>query len=66
VVEVMLDSGLPCFKPDTMKNFRERFVLERDERGAAEWMGGLVRSARASQSTAVYDRFQLITNGIPY
>jgi phosphatidylinositol 4-kinase len=49
-----------------MKNFRERFVLERDERGAAEWMGGLVRSARASQSTAVYDRFQLITNGIPY
>jgi phosphatidylinositol 4-kinase len=66
VVEVMLDSGLPCFKPETIKNFRDRFVLERTEREAAEYMRGLIRASASSQSTGVYDRFQLITNGIPY
>ena len=66
VVEVMLDSGLPCFKPETIKNFRDRFVLEKTEREAAEYMRGLIRASASSQSTGVYDRFQLITNGIPY
>ncbi|KAH7069501.1 hypothetical protein FB567DRAFT_540259 [Paraphoma chrysanthemicola] len=66
IVEVMLDSGLPCFKPETLKNFRDRFVLERDERGAAEYMRECVRRSAGSSSTGVYDRFQLITNGIPY
>ncbi|EAT89133.2 hypothetical protein SNOG_03928 [Parastagonospora nodorum SN15] len=66
IVEVMLDSGLPCFKPDTIKNFRDRFVLDRDERGAAEFMRDCVKRSAGSQSTGVYDRFQLITNGIPY
>lgn len=66
IVEVMLDSGLPCFKPETIKNFRDRFVLERTEREAAEYMRGLVEKSRGSYSTGTYDRFQLITNGIPY
>jgi phosphatidylinositol 4-kinase len=66
VVQVMLDSGLPCFKPESMANFRGRFVLERGEREAAEYMRGLVEKSRGSYSTGTYDRFQLITNGIPY
>ncbi|KAH9867339.1 hypothetical protein IAQ61_007931 [Plenodomus lingam] len=66
VVQVMLDSGLPCFKPETMRNFRDRFVLGRSEGEAAEWMRGLVEKSRGSYSTGTYDRFQLITNGIPY
>lgn len=66
IVEVMLDSGLPCFKPETIKNFRDRFVLERGEREAAEYMRGLIARSAGSSSTGVYDRFQLITNGIPY
>ena len=66
VVRVMLDSGLPCFKEGSLGRFRERFVLGRDERGAAEWMGECVRRSAGSASTGVYDRFQLITNGIPY
>jgi phosphatidylinositol 4-kinase len=41
-------------------------VVERSERGAAEYVRELVRRSAASQSTGVYDRFQLITNGIPY
>ncbi|KAJ4370467.1 phosphatidylinositol-4- kinase [Neocucurbitaria cava] len=66
IVEVMLDSGLPCFKPETIKNFRDRFVLERTEREAADYMRGLIEKSRSSYSTGTYDRFQLITNGIPY
>ncbi|CAI6341867.1 unnamed protein product [Periconia digitata] len=66
VVQVMLDSGLPCFKPETIQNFRDRFVLERTEREAADYMRELVRKSASSYSTREYDRFQLITNGIPY
>jgi phosphatidylinositol 4-kinase len=62
----MLDSGLPCFKPETLQNFRARFVLEKNERDAAEYMRDLVRKSYMSVSTKGYDQFQLMTNGIPY
>ena len=66
MVVLMLDSGLPCFKPETIKHFRERFVLEKSEREAADFMRFLIRSSNGSRSTKVYDQFQLMTNGIPY
>lgn len=66
IVSLMLDSGLPCFKPESLKNFRDRFVLERSEREAAEYMRELVRKSYMSVSTKGYDQFQLLTNGIPY
>lgn len=66
IVILMLDSGLPCFKPDTIKHFRERFVLEKSEREAADFMKELVRKSYSSYSTKGYDQFQLLTNGIPY
>ncbi|KAF2474802.1 phosphatidylinositol 3-kinase 3 [Lindgomyces ingoldianus] len=66
VVEVMLDSGLPCFKPETIQHFRERFVLEKTEREAADFMRELIRKSAGSYSTGGYDRFQLLTNGIPF
>ncbi|PLB54298.1 phosphatidylinositol 4-kinase [Aspergillus steynii IBT 23096] len=66
IVSLMLDSGLPCFKPDTLKNFRDRFALDRSEREAAEYMRELVRKSYMSVSTKGYDQFQLLTNGIPY
>jgi phosphatidylinositol 4-kinase len=66
IVLVMLDSGLPCFKPETVNHFRDRFVLDRSEREAAEFMKGLVAKSAGSYSTGGYDRFQLLTNGIPY
>ncbi|PYH47291.1 1-phosphatidylinositol 4-kinase STT4 [Aspergillus saccharolyticus JOP 1030-1] len=66
IVSLMLDSGLPCFKPDTLRNFRDRFVLEKSEREAAEHMRELVRKSYMSVSTKGYDQFQLLTNGIPY
>lgn len=66
LVVTMLDSGLPCFKPETVKHFKERFVPEKSERDAAEFMRYLVRKSYSSYSTKGYDQFQLLTNGIPY
>lgn len=66
IVMVMLDSGLPCFKPETIQHFRERFVLDKTEREAADFMRDLIHKSYGSYSTTQYDRFQLLTNGIPY
>lgn len=66
LVVLMLDSGLPCFKPETVQHFRERFVLQKSEREAAEFMRDLIKKSQGSYSTKGYDQFQLMTNGIPY
>ncbi|KAL1873998.1 hypothetical protein VTK73DRAFT_604 [Phialemonium thermophilum] len=66
VVLLMMNSGLPCFKPESVKHFKERFVLERSDREAAEFMKDLIRKSHASYSTGLYDQYQLLTNGIPY
>ncbi|EHY51910.1 phosphatidylinositol-4- kinase [Exophiala dermatitidis] len=66
IVELMLDSGLPCFKPETMRNFKNRFVLDRSDREAAEFMLACIKKSAANVTTKVYDEFQLLTNGIPY
>ncbi|KJZ76543.1 hypothetical protein HIM_03879 [Hirsutella minnesotensis 3608] len=66
VVLLMMDSGLPCFKPESVKHFRERFVLDKSERDAADFMKDLIKKSFSSYSTGIYDQFQLLTNGIPY
>ena len=66
LVMLMMDSGLPCFKPDTINHFRDRFVLHKSEREAADFMKDLIKKSYSSYSTNVYDQFQLLTNGIPY
>jgi len=66
IVMLMLDSGLPCFKPDTIAHLRQRFVLDKSEREAADFMKDLIKKSYSSYSTKGYDQFQLLTNGIPY
>ncbi|KAK2750110.1 phosphatidylinositol-4- kinase [Myotisia sp. PD_48] len=66
IVTLMLDSGLPCFTPDTLSNLRDRFVLEKSEVEAAQYMRELIHKSISSTSTKVYDYFQLVTNSIPY
>ncbi|KAI1810540.1 phosphatidylinositol 3 [Poronia punctata] len=66
IVLLMMESGLPCFKPESVKHFKERFVLEKNEREAADFVRDLVKKSAGSYSTVVYDQFQLMTNGIPY
>lgn len=66
IVVLMMGSGLPCFKPDTINHLRERFVLEKSDREAASFMRDLIKKSYGSLSTKGYDQFQLLTNGIPY
>jgi len=66
IVVLMLGSGLPCFKPETIAHLRQRFVLEKSEREAADFMRDLIKKSYSSYSTKGYDQFQLLTNGIPY
>ena len=66
IVVLMLGSGLPCFKPETVAHLRQRFVLDKSEREAADFMKDLVKKSYGNISTKGYDQFQLLTNGIPY
>jgi phosphatidylinositol 4-kinase len=58
MVLTMLDSGLPCFKPATMQNFRARFALDKSEREAADVMRALIKKSYSSVTTRGYDQFQ--------
>lgn len=62
----MLDLGLPCFQGKTIKHLRKRFVPAMLEEAAAHYMRKLVRELNGAIATGVYDRFQKMTNGIPY
>ena len=66
IVLLMMDSGLPCFKPESVIHFKERFVLEKNDREAADFMKNLIKKSYTSYSTGLYDQYQLLTNGIPY
>ncbi len=50
---LMMDSGLPCFKPESVQNFKDRFVLEKTEREAADFVKGLIKTSLSSYSTGV-------------
>ena len=41
-------------------------MLDKTDREAADYMRYLVKKSYSSYSTGQYDRFQHLTNGIPY
>ncbi|EMG50187.1 hypothetical protein G210_4793 [Candida maltosa Xu316] len=65
-VQPMMESGLPCFKENTIKNLRSRFVPNKSEKEAALYFRKLIKKSMESFYTKGYDEFQRITNGIPY
>ncbi|ORX46095.1 hypothetical protein DM01DRAFT_1339741 [Hesseltinella vesiculosa] len=66
LVTLMLDSGLPCFKGETIKRMRSRFQIEKTERQAADFILMRIKDSFENQRTVMYDHFQKLTNGIPY
>ncbi|KAF9906504.1 phosphatidylinositol-4- kinase [Linnemannia zychae] len=66
LVSLMLESGLPCFRGETIKRMRSRFQLDRSERSAAEFILERVDESYLNKRTVLYDSFQKATNGIPY
>ncbi|KAF8798204.1 hypothetical protein BYT27DRAFT_7178838 [Phlegmacium glaucopus] len=66
-IQLMLDSGLPSFKGEpTIRRLRDRFVLQLNERQAADTMMGIIRNAHENVRSTAYDEFQRLQNGIPY
>ncbi|CUI15037.1 phosphatidylinositol kinase, putative [Bodo saltans] len=65
LVELMLSSGLPCFKPKkTIADLADRLSLNRTEVEAAAFMFDKVLESRDNLRTRLYDRFQNIAEGI--
>lgn len=65
-VELMADSGLPCFGRGTpITNMRRRFNLNLTECQAAQFMQQRVRHAYDLWTTGVYDVVQYVQNRIP-
>ena len=69
IIEVMSkNSDMPCFQgrdPNiVIKDFIERFHLEKDENDIQELMASLTRDSINSWRTYQYDMYQQLTNGI--
>ncbi|KAJ5068653.1 phosphatidylinositol 4-kinase alpha-related [Anaeramoeba ignava] len=66
MVSLMFDTGLPCFKENTLKNFRERFTPDKTPREAAQFMIFKINESFNQYSTLIYDQFQAWQNGIAF
>ncbi|KXJ14736.1 Phosphatidylinositol 4-kinase alpha [Exaiptasia diaphana] len=65
LVALMLDTGLPCFRGETLKRLRARFSPAQSERDAANYMLKVIRDSYLNYRTRVYDLIQLAQNQIP-
>jgi phosphatidylinositol 4-kinase len=63
LVRPMLESGLPCFRGETIKRMQTRFQLDKSDRSAADFMIQRIRDSFENQRTVLYDYFQKVTNG---
>jgi phosphatidylinositol 4-kinase len=65
-VVLMFNSGLECFRENSIKNFIERFKLDLNEDEAALYMRGLIDEAENNWRTNMYDWIQSKQNKINY
>ncbi len=66
LVTLMAHSGLPCFRPNALRNLRARFMPDLDERAAAVAMMGIIDNANQKWTTNGYDGIQWQQQGIWY
>jgi phosphatidylinositol 4-kinase A len=65
LVSLMLDTGLPCFRGQTIKLLRARFAPQSTDREAAVYMMSVIHKSFLNFRTIAYDYLQLYQNQIP-
>jgi len=66
LVQLMLDTGLPCFRGQTIEQLRMRLQPKASEREAAAFMVGVIQKSFLNFRTRAYDMLQYHQNQIPY
>jgi phosphatidylinositol 4-kinase len=64
IVEVMLQSELPCFTKDAIKNLKMRFCADKSEKEAVKFIKEKIESSYKNMFSVIYDQYQRRFEGV--